>query len=399
MSRLEELIHELCPHGVKKSTLREHVFISDGYPFSSKDYTTSGGLPLVRIGDIFDGRVYKSGVYIFGEKDTDNKGYLITGGEILVGMSGSTGKTGFNYSLTAYVNQRIAIIKAKGETLNNRYLRHLLVNSQFEKYCNDLGTGPQKNISKNQILKFEIPVPPLPVQQEIVRILDTFTNLQEELKAELEDRKKQFHYYMEALLKGSATKYTSINQICRKVSSGGTPNSKNLEYYRGNIPWLRTQEVIYEDIYDTEIKITEKAYNESSAHWIPENSVIVAMYGASAARVAVNKIPLTTNQACCNLEVDSAKANYRYVYYWLSLEYENLKSLAEGAQANLNAQKIKDYPIPSLPLDKQNEIVQKLDAFSDLSTSTNFGLPAEIETRRKQYEYYRNKLLTFKEKA
>ena len=140
----------------------------------------------------------------------------------------------------------------------------------------------------------------------------------------------------------SRVRWLTLGDICVNISSGGTPKSSIKEYYGGIIPWLRTQEVNYNDIVDTEIKITNSGLSNSSAKWIPENCVIVAMYGASAARVAVNKIPITTNQACCNLEIDSAKALYRYVFHWLYKEYENLKALSEGAQPNLNMQKIKE---------------------------------------------------------
>jgi len=91
--------------------------------------------------------------------------------------------------------------------------------------------------------------------------------------------------------------------LCSHVYSGGTPASDNEAYYGGEIPWLRTQEVTFNRIKDTEIKITEAGFSDSSAKWVPANSVIVAMYGNSAGRVAVNEIPLTTNQACCNLVI------------------------------------------------------------------------------------------------
>ena len=119
------------------------------------------------------------------------------------------------------------------------------------------------------------------------------------------------------------------------------------------------------------------------------------MYGATTARVGINKIPLTTNQACCNLEIDELKANYKYVYYWLCKEYENLKGLGEGSQSNINSNKVKEYKIPIPPLSEQERIVSILDKFDALVNDTNIGIQAEIEARHKQYEYYRNKLLTF----
>ena len=189
----------------------------------------------------------------------------------------------------------------------------------------------------------------------------------------------------------------TLADVCSKISSGGTPTATNKEYYNGNIPWLRTQEVDWKNIYDTEIKITETGLKNSSAKWIPENCVIVAMYGATAAKVAINKIPLTTNQACCNLQVNPNIALYRYVFHWLCYKYNELKQLGQGSQSNINAGIIKNYPILLPPLEEQERIVAILDRFDKLCNDISQGLPAEIEARKKQYEYYRDKLLTFKE--
>ena len=190
----------------------------------------------------------------------------------------------------------------------------------------------------------------------------------------------------------------SIGDICSKVTSGGTPSTSHKDYYDGEIPWLRTQEVDWCEIYDTGVKITQRGLENSSAKWISENCVIVAMYGATAGKVGINKIPLTTNQACCNLEINKNIAEYKYVYYWLCNEYENLKALGQGSQSNINAQIIKNYPIfvPSIAV--QKIIVSVLDKYYILCNSLTSGLPKEIELVNKQYNYYRNKLLDFKEK-
>ena len=190
-----------------------------------------------------------------------------------------------------------------------------------------------------------------------------------------------------------------LGEISASVCSGGTPSKAHAEYYEnGMIPWLRTQDIDFTEISSTSMYITEQGLNNSSAKWIKKNCVIVAMYGATAAKVAINKMPITTNQACCNLEINSEIAKYRYVYHWLCKEYENLKALGQGSQNNINAGVIKNYPIPILPLSEQQRIVDILDKFDALVNDISQGLPAEIEARRKQYEYYRDKLLTFKKK-
>lgn len=158
----------------------------------------------------------------------------------------------------------------------------------------------------------------------------------------------------------------NINEICKKVCSGGTPKSTHTEYYGGNIPWLNTKEVNFNRIYKTEKNITESGLENSSAKWIEPNAVIVAMYGATAGKTAITKIPLTTNQACCNLMVDENKADYRFVYYSLCDDYIRLASMANGgAQQNLNAQQIKDFDIPYPPLHTQQKIANILSSLDD----------------------------------
>ena len=189
--------------------------------------------------------------------------------------------------------------------------------------------------------------------------------------------------------------WKTLGKIAKKVSSGGTPLSTQAEYYDGEIPWLRTQEVTFTEIFRTEMKITQQGLKNSSAKWIPENCVIIAISGATAGRSAINKIPLTTNQHCCNIEVNENIAYYRYVFHWVSSQYEQIKSLGRGARCDLNASIIKNYPIPIPDLETQAQIIAILDKFDTLTHSISEGLPREIELRQKQYEYYRERLLNF----
>ena len=158
-----------------------------------------------------------------------------------------------------------------------------------------------------------------------------------------------------------------LGSLCAQVYSGGTPTSSNAAYYSGEIPWLRTQEVTFNRIKNTEIMITEAGLNSSAAKWIPENSVIVAMYGNSAGRVAINEIPLTTNQACCNLVIDPKVADYRYVFYALKQSYEALKGQSRGAaQNNLNASQVRAFKISCPSVSTQVAIANILSAYDDL---------------------------------
>lgn len=166
----------------------------------------------------------------------------------------------------------------------------------------------------------------------------------------------------------SEWKKVKLGDICKKVTSGGTPTSTINSYYNPpTIPWLKTKEVNYCRIYDVETYISEEGLKNSSAKLIPSNSVIVAMYGNTAGRVAINKIPLTTNQACCNLIIDNKVADYEYVYNYLCTLYSKFVSLKNGAaQLNLNANIIKGIEIILPPIETQHRIATILSRYDSL---------------------------------
>lgn len=187
---------------------------------------------------------------------------------------------------------------------------------------------------------------------------------------------------------------TTIGELCSNVSSGGTPKSTNEEYYGGNIPWLNTKEINFNRIYDTEKHITNEGFKNSAAKWVKKDSVIVAMYGATAAKVAMNMVDLTTNQACCNLTIDKSLANPKFVYYYLYSNYERLLNLASGAaQQNLNSNIIKEFPINIPSLNVQNEIVNLLSTIDD-KIELNQKINKNLEELAKAI--YRHHFIDFK---
>lgn len=296
---------------------------------------------------------------------------------------------------------------------NVKYLAHFFKTSHFQEEKKKYISGAKvRRVSSGDLAKIRVPIPcpdnpkkSLEIQAEIVRILDAMTAHTAELTAELTARKKQYNYYRDKLLsfEDGEVEWKTLGEVTKKWYSGGTPTAGNPEYYEnGNIPWLRTQEVVFTDIFETEVKITQAALDNSSAKWIPENCVIIAISGATAGRSAINKIPLTTNQHCGCLEINPNLALYRYIFHWVSFNYENIKSLGQGARGDLNSTIIKNFKIPipfasdpKKSLAEQARIVAILDKFDALTTSMTEGLPREIELRQKQYAYYRDLLLSF----
>lgn len=245
-----------------------------------------------------------------------------------------------------------------------------------------------------------IPIPPREIQEKIVQILDKMTEYVTELTSELTSRKKQYSYYRDKLLSFEDEVYRvewkTIQDISVKIVTGVTPKKSCEDYYlKGTIPWLRTNEVKFNTITTTEKYVTEKAVEETGLKWILPNSIIIAISGATAGRVAMNSIPLTTNQHCCSISVDERIVNYKYLYYWLVNQNRQILSLKQGARGDINMSMIKSLKIPVPSLEIQSRIVQVLDNFDTVCNDLNIGLPKEIELRQKQYEYFREKLLTF----
>ena len=179
-----------------------------------------------------------------------------------------------------------------------------------------------------------------------------------------------------------------IQELCSTIVSGGTPSTQHKEWYDGDIPWLNTKEVKFNKIESTERSITSEGLANCSAKWVPANTVVVAMYGATAGNVAITGIPLTTNQACCNLIINPDVADYRYVYYALMKANKQLKSLANGgAQQNLSVKQIKDFAIPVPCIDEQREIAEilyKLDEKINLNSKINDNLQQQVMTLYRQ---------------
>ena len=375
MTKLEELIQKLCPNGVEHKPLNEVSEMKRGTSITKKDIV-EGEIPVVSGG--------REPAYYCDKYNRD--GETIT-------VAGSGAGAGYVQYWTKPIFVCDAFSIQGNPGIQTKYIYYFLTNIQDCIYSTKKGGGvPHVHISS--IENVSVPVPPLPVQREIVRILDNFT----ELTAELTARKQQYAYYRDKLLStnNSSVPVVELRDIVKKSCSGATPAKGNAEYYEnGTIPWIRTQDVRFNEITEVNSYITEKAVSETATKWIPENCVIVAISGATAGRCAINKIKATTNQHCLNLIIDDSMALYRYVFHCLCSKYEELISRKQGARGDLNSSLILSLPIPIPSLEVQKRLVEVLDNFDAICSDLKIGLPAEIEARQKQYEYYRDKLLTF----
>ena len=416
MSRLEELINELCPDGVEYRTIGETCTISDGFPFSAKDFKEIGTYPVTRITDISNGRILVSDKKVSNLPNKIKKEQILSNGEILVALSGSTGKVGYNDNKTLLVNQRIAIIRNK-DILSNGFLKHCLINNNFTEYCFSHGTGPQNNLSKKDLLNYKIPIPPLEIQSEIVHILDSFTLLTAELTAELTARQKQYAFYRDYLLDFSdedVTKkipdidcsnveYKRLGDIATAIYRGA--GIKRDEVTETGIPCVR-----YGEIYTTynvtfnncvshtdEDKIQNKKYFE-------HGDVLFAITGESVEEIAKSCVYLGHDKCLAGGDIVVLKHNQnpKYMAYVLSTtnaQSQKSKGKVKSKVVHSSVPAISDIIIPIPPLAEQEKIANMIERFDHLCNDISNGLPAEIEARKKQYEYYRDTLLSFDDKA
>ncbi|HDV3038600.1 TPA: restriction endonuclease subunit S [Escherichia coli] len=211
--------------------------------------------------------------------------------------------------------------------------------------------------------------------------------------------------YLEKLLDGVEVEWKSLGEIATKIYSGGTPDTKRIEYWEnGTIPWMSSGEVNLKNIERTEKYITEAGLNNSSAKLVPRNSVVIALAGQGKTRgkVARIRIALATNQSLAALTFDEKKFSSDYVFHFLETQYESLRQISSGnsGRGGLNLQMISAYKIPipcpgnpEKSLAIQSEIVRILDKFTELTAE----LTAELSMRKKQYNYYRDQLLSFDE--
>lgn len=425
MSNLEELIERLCPDGVEYKELK-NIIKSLNTGLNPRKFfklnTEDANNYYVTIREIRDNKIVFSdstdkinddALKLCNNRSNLEVGDILFSGTGTIGMTALIDEEPINWN----IKEGVYAIKPYSDIIDSKFLMYMLQSNEIKKEClKRIFGGTVKSISMKDLMSIKLPVPPLEVQREIVRILDNFTFLTAELAAELAARQKQYEYYRDLLLTFKPNESTILNErtnelelsgairwmklgdICLHSCSGATPKKSNSEYYTdGTIPWIRTQDVVFNSIYKVDAFITEKAVRETGAKWIPENCVIVAISGASAGRCAINKIKATTNQHCLNMEIDSSKALYKYVFYCLCNQHEELLLKKQGARGDLNSSLILGMRIPVPPLEQQQRIVDILDRFDTLCNDISNGLPAEIEMRQKQYEYYRDKLLTFKE--
>lgn len=198
---------------------------------------------------------------------------------------------------------------------------------------------------------------------------------------------------IDEMLKNEKVEWKKLGDVAN-CFAGGTPKTSVSSYYDGDIPWIRSGEINFNIIKSSERNITEEGLNKSSAKMIRLNSVVLAMTGATVGRSGVVEFYTSCNQSVAAIENDEKILNYKYLYYYISDNYEKIKRMGQGALTSLNLSIIKNILIPIPSLKTQEKIVNYLDEFTDYSVKIKQELQKELNLRNKQYEFYRDKLLS-----
>ena len=349
--------------------LGEVCDFQNGFAFQSKSYKESG-LPILRITNIQNDEIDSKELVYFDTKDykVNLDRFKVYQGDLLIAMSGATtGKLGINNSETVfYLNQRVGKFIPK-KFLNKAFLYYFLT-TKVEESLRIAAGAAQPNLSTEQINNFEIPLPPLPEQQRIVAILDEAfaaiakakTNAEQNLK----NAKELFESYLQDVFENGNWVEKKLSDLS-DTGAGGTPLKSHKDYYQGgNVPWLRSGEVDKKDIVACELFITEKGLKNSSARLFPKDTVLIAMYGATAGQVGILRFECSTNQAVCGI-LPNKNIIPEFLYYKFMAGKQALVDQAVGgAQPNISQIKIKNTLVPFITFKDQQNIVQKLDALS-----------------------------------
>ena len=396
MSKLHDLITKLCPDGVPYRKLGEIekdgiIKLGRGKVISKKDIANNpGSYPIYSASAINNGKFGEYGDYMF---DDIRLTWSIDGG----------GRFFYRDDEKYSVTNVCGWLKVLDENAFNPKFLFYVLTSQWSKLVFNYTIKAHPSVIRNT---YDIPMVPLPVQSEVVRILDAFTELEAELEAELAGRKEQYEYYLDRLLDeknleamdGKPVETKKLDEVFN-LKNGYTPSKNNAEYWKnGDVNWFRMDDI------RTNGRILSDSIQKVSMDGIKggklfEADSLIVSTSATIGEHALITVPFMCNQrfACLTRKPDyKPLLDMKFMFYYASkLDKYCLKNINQGGFASVSMPAFKEFPIPLPSLATQERVVDILDRFDALTTSLTDGIPTEIAMRREQYEYYRARLLDF----
>ena len=412
MSKIEQLIQQLCPQGVEFKRLGEVFTQFNGMTGVSKKWEESGNCVFIDYLNAYNNikidttKLCNATVKRFNQQVLRKGDVLFTTASEVPDECAISSVIEDDIVDGVFLDDHLFGLRVK-EEYNNKivigYLKYIFRSTEFRSTIKKVVRGVTRfYISKNDFMNLSIPLPPLAVQQEIVRILDAFTQLEAELEAELKARKQQYAYYRDSLLSFDPD---DPNVQWKRLGEVGTftygYTAKAQE--EGDARFIRITDITESGCLNPDNARYITLSEESKKYLAKKGDLLLARTGATYGKTLYMQDDIQAVYASFLIKIvlDNSLITNRYywhfsksTFYWQQAE----KLVTKGGQEQFNANVVSRILIPLPPLPVQEEIVEKLDKFEALTSDLQSGLPAEIEARRKQYEHYRDRLLTFKRK-
>lgn len=416
MNKVEQLINELCPNGVEYKTFGEIATIVRGAsprPINNFITDSPDGVHWIKIGDISVGDKHVKTTKEKITKEGAKKSRFVKKGDFILSNSMSFGRP-YILAIDGCIHDGWLSISKFSNYFISDFLYHLLSSHNFQQEMAKKASfgGAVQNLNADIVKSLVLPLPPLPIQCEIVRILDNFTELTAELTveltAELTARKKQYDYYRDSLLTFSdEVKWKQLEESIISLTTGLNPrqffilNSDDAQNYYVTIREIQNNTVVFTDrtdrIDDDALRLCNNRSN------LEEGDVLFSGTGTIGETAVVNETPTNWNikEGVYSIKPNQEKILSRFLMHLLQskeIRSNYLSKAAGGIVKSVPMKEMRKLKVPDVPVPEQQSIVEILDRFDTLCNDISEGLSAEIKARQQQYEYYRDKLLTFKEK-
>jgi type I restriction enzyme M protein len=333
--------------------------VLNGFAFKSEKYVNEG-IRVIRITNVQKGKIIDNDPKFYPLTDLNEiERFILKKGDLLLSLTGNVGRVGLisESLLPAALNQRVACLRVTSEKILHSYLYSILNTDLFENSCIDAASGvAQKNLSTEWVKKFQIPLPPLEVQREIVAEIEGYQKLIDGCRQVVDAWKPQIDIDPEWPM-------VKLGEVC-EIISGGTPPTKEKSYYdNGTIPWLKSEVCKDVIINQASTFITEAGLKNSSAKMLKANSTLIALVGATIGKTGFITFEASTNQNVAGLyPLDTNILSELFLFYTAQGLYGRFMSLGDGnfKMANLSFVKSLEIHLPPFPV--QQEIVSKIEA-------------------------------------
>ncbi len=410
MHKIERLLQTLAPKGVEFRKIKDIATFRRGsfpQPYTEpKWYGGDNSMPFIQVIDFANTMQLNEKSKQSISKLAQPKSVFVPKGTIIVTLQGTIGKVAIT-QYDAYVDRTIAIFTNYLVNINKKFFAYAL-HQKFEIEKEYARGSTLKTITKEEFSDFLIPIPPLEIQQEIVKILDAFTELNTELNTELKARKKQYEYYQNMLLD---FKDANQNHKDAKMSAKTYPKRlqtllqtlapKGVEFRKlGEVcDFQKGKSITKKAVTFGKVPVIsggrQPAYYHNEANRSGE-TIAISSSGVYAGYVSYWDIPVFLADSF-SVSPKQKTLMPKYLFHYLTTQQDAIHATkSTGGIPHVYSKDLQNFLIPIPPLEIQQEIVKILDQFSALTTDLLAGIPAEIKARKKQYEYYREKLLTFK---